>query len=307
MYRTIPLLLILATCAFPVNAQGADASLPEILKAVQKNVDFLKEHLVDLISEEVVVIEEFDDKGKTKKITNIVSEYRTFPEITNAISDCSVVYEIIESLMPVGILREERELQSVKENNKAQRLDRYKFNEHFWAGGSSFVELLFFFDKQNEKCFDYDLKGVEKNNSRDVYVIGIKQKEASIGAKYTEINEYIHWGIQHAGSMLIDAETMEIVRLNRNRVSIYYNTKRAGNSPIYDMFPYSTARYTASTQYEYEKVKIRDQYLTLPVAKTVELIRSNGKLGSSYKYRYSNHRAFGADTKISFDTAAENQ
>ena len=299
------LLLILTMCVFTVNAQDTGASLPEILDAVQKNVDFLKEHIVDLISEEEIIAEEFNDKGKVKKTTNIISEYRIFPELTNSTSGCHAVYEIIESLLPAGILREERELLSAKENNKTQRLDKYEFTEQFWAKGSSYIELFFLFDKQNEKCFDYELKGVRRINNRNVYEIGIKQKESDAGTKQTSENENISWDIKFAGFALIDTGTREIVQLNRDKFGININTRRPGKSPIAGMFPYVTIRYFLFTQYEYGKVKIDDQYLTLPVAKTFKLFRINEQLHASYKYRYRNHKVFTVDTKISFDPIEE--
>ena len=301
IFSAICVLSVLAICVFIANARDADASLPEILQAVQKNVDFLKEHLVDLISEEEITIEEFDDKGKAKKTKNIISEYRIFPETTGSIPDCRVIYEIIESLLPVGILREERELLSVKENNRTQRLDKYSFTEDFWASGGSYIELLVLFDKQNEKCFDYELKGDKNTNGRNVYEIGIKQKGADVGTKELGKNEKISWNITYEGSALIDAGTMEIVQINRDRIDIKIDTRRTEKSSITGMFPYVTTRYFLFTQYEYEKVKINNQYLTLPVAKIARLFRINEQLYISYKYRYGKHRVFAVDTKISFD------
>jgi hypothetical protein len=303
LFLSIPVM-----CAIPVNARDTNTSLSEILQAVQQNVDFLKENIIDLISTEEITIEEFNDRGRRTRATNIISEYRIFPETTSLIFDCRVIYEITESLLPTGILREEREILSVKENNRMQRPDRFEFEEPFWARGSSYVELLVLFDKQNEKCFDYELQGVENINDRNLYVIGIKQKEADVGTAHTERNENISWDVKYEGSALIDAGTMEIVQLNRGRVNINYNTRtqRAKKSPIHEMFPsVAIARYVLFTRYEYERVKINDQFLTLPVAKTVELFRENGQLNTSYKYRHSNHRAFAVDTKIFFDTKDE--
>jgi len=54
-------------------------------------------------------------------------------------------------------------------------------------------------------------------------------------------------------------------------------------------------------KHEYEKVKIQDIFLTLPVAKTVEVVREKGQPATSYRYRYSDHRAFTVGTIISFD------
>jgi len=58
-------------------------------------------------------------------------------------------------------------------------------------------------------------------------------------------------------------------------------------------------------QYEYEKVKIKDQYLNLPVSKTVRLFRENGQFYASYKYTYTNHTVFTVDRKILFGPIVE--
>ena len=300
----ICLFLITAMCAVSLNATNADISLSEILQAVQKNTDFLKENIIDLISEEEITIEEFNDKGKRTRIANIVSEYRIFPEKTTSITDCRIVYEIVESISSAGILREEREILSAKENNKTQRLDRYEFNEHISARVGSYVDLFILFDKQNEKCFKYELTGIEKNNDRDVYVINIEQKETDIGIKETVNNEHLTWKVKYGSSAWIDADTMEVVRLARGAIDLYY-TQRPGKSSIFDIFPVVTSRYVLYTQYDYEKIRIRDKFMTLPVAKTVELFRPDGKLNTSYKYRYGDYRAFTVDTKILFGTAEE--
>ena len=301
----IQFLLISTMCAVSASAQDADISFSEIFQAVRKNVDFLKENIIDLLSSEEITIEEFNDSGKTTKTTNIISEYRIFPEIKNSIHNCRVIYDITESLLPTDILREERVLLSAKENGKTQRLDKYEFSEHFLAKGSSYVDFFILFDEQNEKCFNYELKGVEKLNGRDVYVIEIKQRNADVGTKHTETIENIFWNIKYEGSALIDAETMEIVQLKRDGVSLNYRAQRNGSSPINEIFPYVTTRYVFFTQYEYEKVKIKDQYLNLPGSKTVRLFRENGQLYASYKYRYGNYMAFTVDTKILFDAIDE--
>jgi len=294
-------LLIPAMCAVPATAGDADISLPEILQAVQKNTDFLKENIIDLISTEEIAIEEFNEKGKRTRAANIISEYRIFPEKTSSISDCRVVSEIVETFSLAGMLLEERELLSAKENDRTQRIDRYNFKEPIWASGSSYVDLFILFDKQNEKCFEYKLNGVESNNGRDVYVINVEQKEPDIGIKQTGENKNLSWKIKYGSSVWIDADTMEVVRLTRDRIDLFYNNVSGPGKPsIFNIFPHVTARYVFSAQYEYEKVRIRDYFLTLPVAKTVELFRPDGKLDTSYKYRYGSHKAFTADTNISF-------
>ena len=300
-------MMVLAICTVPVNAQNADISLLDILQAVQKKVDFLKEHLSDLISTEEITVEEFNDEvkttgifsGKTTKTTNIVSEYRLFPEFARTVSNCRVVSEMLESLLPVDILREERTLLSVKENNKTQKIDRFTFDEPFWTRGSSYINLLILFDKQSQDCFDYQLRGTGKIGDRNVYEIGIKQKEADIGETISDEKTKISWKGKYEGLALIDAKTMDILQLTRDKVNIYNVIHQEVKLPAGRiLIPQGIVRYALFTRHEYTKMKINDQFLTLPVTKTVELYGENEQIISTYKYRYSDHKVFYVDTKI---------
>jgi len=61
------ILLFSVMCAIFVNAQELSNSLSEILRPVQENVEALKELNINLIAEEEITIEEFDNKGKKRK------------------------------------------------------------------------------------------------------------------------------------------------------------------------------------------------------------------------------------------------
>ena len=290
--------LVLAICIVPVNAQDSDIQLSTILQSVQKNINLMREQIIDLISEEEILIEEFDNDGKKKKTINVLSEYRIFPEKANMIHDCRIIEEINESLLPTGILHEERTVISIKENGKKIN----DFTEQFWAKGSSYVDLFILFDKQNEKCFDYKLKEVDKIGERAVYKIEIKQKEADTGEKNTKQDKSISWNTKYEGFALIDAATMEVVQLNRDRFEINYTRQYA--IPITRKLKIITlplGRYNVLTQYEYDKIKINDRSMALPVSKTIELFKENGQLDTVYKYKYGKHKAFNVSTKIKFN------
>ena len=213
-YCSLALMIVLISgiCAIHAGAQDSDAYLLKILEAVQKNVNSQKERMVDYVSKEEITVEEFNDEGKIKKTTNIISDYRIFPETASVISDCRIVSEILGSVQPSGILREEREMLSVKEDNNIIK----EFTEAVWAKGNSYVDYFILFDKQNEKCFDYKLIGrMEEPNA---YVIEIKQKEIDIGK-----NEKLKWELNYEGFAFIDTNTMEIVQLNRKGVGYHVN------------------------------------------------------------------------------------
>ena len=291
---TTRLLLFSVICAVSVNAQNTGAYLSEILKTVQKNTDRLKELNANLLADEEITIEEFDDKGK-KKTTNVVSEYR----VIRTKSDKPFSYDIPQ---------EDRKVLSVKENGKNKKTK--KFDEPFFLNfANSFTDLFVAFDKQNEKDFYYTLRwfslsdlrdknstflrnryssfkfdGIEKFKGRNVYILDILQKETDTGKTISNWK----WSAKYFSVALIDIETMEIVQLHRQRIVIV-----EGDIVIKECF----------TQIEYDKVKVGDQILTLPVAKTVEVYRKkDGKLEAVYKYKYSNYKAFTIDVKIKYGT-----
>ena len=298
----IPLLLISTICAVHVSAQELYTDISEILQAVQKNVDSQKERLIDILSKEEITLEEFDNKGELAEIANIISDYRVFPGTINKISDCRVLYsEILEFTRSPGILREERVILSTENNGWIEK----KSYGDFWAKGNTYVDLFSAFDKQNEKCFDYkfigegkiSLTGTGKIKERNVYAIEIKHKETNIGQ-----TEKLSWVLKHGGIALIDVGTMEIVRLSRSvNYHITYNNFSTNWRGRVFALEDQIEKYVYSIEYEYDKVKIGDQFLTLPLVKIAKIFRENGQLAAVYTYRYRDHRAFNASVKISFD------
>ena len=302
----IPMMLITWICAVMANAQGLNVSSSKnaqdiqakIIQSVQENVDFMKEHVVDLLSIEEVTIEEFDVKGKLTKTTDITSEYRVFSEAIKNSSDCSFAYEALESTMPAGILRDERVILSAKENNKTQRAERFNFNEPVWSKGHNHAGYLVFFDKLYENCFYYSLNGVEKIDGRDAYGIEVMKREEEVGE-----SKGMSWKLAYLTTAWIDAETMDVVQLNRNNLAVTY-TYAISTADLQKFRSMPDIRkvisYTVNAQYKYGKVKINDQLLTLPTEKTIRFIRENGQLETAYKYRYNDYKAFNVATKILF-------
>jgi len=354
-------LLVWAVCAVPASAQNADdaniadISISEILSAVQKNVDFLKENIVDLVGSEEITVEEFNNRGKTEKTTSVISEYRIFAGSVNNASGCDFVSEALYlpqsrrlinisqevSGVPreaLGIPREERKTLSVKVNNKTPRTGRVMFYEPDWVEEHSFAGYLVLFNKQYEKCFNYKLSGVEKINNRTTYVVEITSKESG-GEETADMPP----NSVYKSVALIDAETMDIVQLSRGRVDVNHDAladvsnadpvatlnrilsneipsaewylhhevlnkilqsninKGVRDDPLY---AYMVRPFTMLdsweyffTRYEYGKVKIGDQFLTLPVEKIIEVFEivtnkkeAVGRLAAVYKYSYSDYK-----------------
>jgi hypothetical protein len=287
-------------CAVFVNAQDSDVSISEILQAVQKNVALLKELNTNLVAEEEITIEEFDENRKIKKKTEVISEYRIIPTKS-------------EGLFSYGVPQEERTVLSAKENGKVKKIKKFVEPKSIFWTINSCTDFFVLFVKQNEEHFKYELNGtdlsvlidkqnerysyykfneIEKFKGRNVYIIDIEQKEAEIG----KLGSYWRWNIKYIGVALVDIETMEIVQINRRRVIMnrYLNSiiGLGARRAIHLNYHF--------VQHEYDKVKINDQFLTLPVAKTVEVYRMNGQLDTVYKYKYSNYKEFTVDTKIEY-------
>lgn len=307
-------LLVSITCAVTVNAQDTDIYLSNILQVVQKYVDSQKEQIVDFLSKEEITIEEFNGKTKPVNITSIISDYRVFPEKATVISDCRIISEILTSLQP-DIMQEDREVLSIKRNNRKVK----EFTEDVWARGNNYIDIFILFDKQNEQCFEYKFVGRGKIKERNVLAIEVKQKSIDIGrndiddAKSNDRGERmvgISWHSAYQGIVLIDAVTMEIVQLSRDGIDyiLTYKTPPIIHPITGKVLPtiiYKEKKYIIFIQYEYDKVKIGDHFLTLPVTKTVKLFQDNGQLDTVYTYRYSDYKSFGVGTKIMFDEMEE--
>ena len=268
------ILLISGIYVIPVNAQDSVILNPNILQAIQKNVDFLEEQITNFLSHEETTIEEFDNKGRIKKTTKIISEYRAVLETAKPKQFYSV---------QSNLLNEERNVLSAKENGKDKKIKNYP--EPFpLKTGDGYTDLFVVFSKENEKYFDYKVKGIEKNKERNAFIIEIQQKENDIG----KIENW-SWNVRYEGYVWVDIDTLEVIQLKRNMIAVEYKI-----IPEYIV----VKREYFSTRYEYDKVWIKSQFLMLPVIKTIELFQENGQLSAVYKYNYSDFKSFDSSINI---------
>jgi len=349
----------------------------KILKNVQKQVDLLKENLVNIISRE-----ELSNEVVTLSKKVEITEYRVslISEPTSAIPDCGVVAKLLNPLEPPYLLQEKRSLLFVERKRGAG-----SFFPQLIEGTvrNGFVELIVPFDKQYEKCFDYKLLGAAKINGRNAYVISVLGREISkeeeiikitrktVGDKfvdekngvtmrerrlikeggiigediideeekpivdivnyptkfgddgvpitepvsrtYKDQNTEMAWEINFGGYALIDAETMDIFQFNKGRIDVNLTGITDSEGYFY-------------VQTEYEKIKIKDQFFTLPVTRKyhhfvrgktqVERGRLPITLGT-FEYTdtahllfraectYSDYRLFDVNTQITYGTPEE--
>ena len=208
----VQILLILGVCVISINAQDSEISLSpvskesheqhileniqvvqtKVLQNIQKQVDLLKENLVNIVSHEESLSERggtYDSAGPNRKdniqTKSILSEYRVSYNGATVINpDCGIVAKILNPVEHPYVLQEERNLLSEKitvNNAKVTTWHSYTQLEQFYLGiaRNSFVELIIPFDKQYEKCFEYKLLGVTKIKDRDVYIMEVMGKEKS--------------------------------------------------------------------------------------------------------------------------------
>jgi len=219
-YCSLALLIVLISGICAIHAGAQDSEFPgsapkdvqtqrnnvedvqnlqiKILQAVQRQVDLLKENLVDITSREEVIREniEFSESKEQQliKTHDIISDYRISfqKETTPIIPDCGVVAKILNAAEPPYILQEERTTRTEKAPvlKNGTRESGVSGLEQFFmdTARSGFLELIVPFDKQYEKCFDYKLLGIAKINERNVYVMDVKGKEKTSEKGITEKN-----------------------------------------------------------------------------------------------------------------------
>jgi len=306
-------MLFLKMFVVTINAQNLEYSLTNILQSIQNNIELQKEQIINIFSKEEITVKEYDKNIKPVITTNIISNYRIFPVKDSIITDCQIVFQIISSMQP-SIMLEDREILSIKRNNKNIK----DFTEDIWAKGNNYTDIFIIFDKQNEKCFDYKLLDIENIDGRKVLAIEIKQKKMDFGKNdldnVVKNNSdmkmiSISWNLTYEGIILVDAETMEIVQLYRDGIEYIethkYNNKPPLNNAKDNWIIFKEEKYYFFINYKYEKIMIGGHNYTLPTNKTVKLFRENGQLDTVYEYRYSNYGAFSTDAKVMFDVIEE--
>jgi len=318
-YFAMPALLAFAIFAAAGNAQDSETAVSAIssdkvqtlqkviVQRLQKNTEYLKENIIDLISRET-----FTYEGINTLRQKTISDFLIIPDRVkaNEHTGCNFI-DVKDSLHLTGFVKEERRVLSNAANHNRN------YFEHKMAAGSGVGALLILFDKKYEDCFDYKLAGIGKTRERDVYSLEITQvKGDDVVTVPVKTNEGLPIlnivPIKFNSVAWIDAETLEIVRLDRKpyRRNIEFMSK-------------ITEWDVSTIQHEYDQIKIKDHFLTLPVAKTVKWFQPEARnknlldfilfrkkkeefiLTEVFNFTYSDYRAFEVDTKITFAAPEE--
>ena len=334
-----------------------------------EQVDLLKKYLINVVSKEEVVVEYWDNDKKDKKDKKNEKDEDKPSKTNNIISDNRIIQKKIKKQsLPCDMLvleknrrnflEEERKLLSAKENGKTVKSIK---NPPWAEEQNSFAELLIFFDKENEHCFNYNLIGVTKVKERDAIIMEVELEKSrmpfdlimatrlNVRHRLPNLDDYA----LRIDRVLFDAETLEIIQYRKARMlpgkrwlppAIEYKPYRDG----YDEHTVEVRvhleidpRKIKFYQIDYGKIKIRDQFLTLPVEKSVSIffedvvkiywsaLLSNSDVLSrgnyireklsdmlttpdllsfareTHNYKYSDYKSFGADVKIKYGTAEE--
>ena len=152
------------------------------------------------------------------------------------------------------------------------------------------------------------------NKSGNIYAE--EKKVETTGALYSDVAFFLNMDempVDYKYIALIDAETMDIVQLrgddkldlshwtkntngidNVNRTREIVDTlipKCLYSKPVNCLPFWEYYRF----RYEYGKVKIADQFLTLPISKTIEILRKNERPAAVYKYVFSGFKSAAAN------------
>ena len=325
----MPALLASAILTTAGNAQDSETAVSAIssdkvqnlqriiVQRLQKNTEYLKENIIDLISRETFSIEDhsrlYPEFGKAKQ--NTISDYLLIPDRVkaNEHTGCNFI-DVNDLFQLTGFVKEERRILSNAANHNRN------FADHKVAYGSGVGALLILFDKKYEDCFDYKLAGLGKIREREVYSLEITQVKgddiATVPGKTPDELPFLNIvEIKFNGVAWIDAETLEIVRLDRKPFRRYYD--------FYDVIVPAGREDVVTIQYEYDQIKIKDNFLTLPTAKTVKWFGADKRnkslldiilfrkqkeilvLTDQFNFTYSDYKAFEVDTKITFGAPEE--
>ena len=277
-------------CTAPVNIKNSKVPLSEIIQIVQKNVNSLKEQIINFVSIEEFTFEEFNNSGKKAKTLNILSDYR-------------VVHEQSASAESTKIISEEtRNILSVKEDGKEKYVENYA--DFITAKHNPYDDLFIWFNKDTEKCFDYRLDNSVNIKKRKTHVIRISPKRnvLDIGQVCRAID------MSNDGFVYIDTETTNILRSSK-KPSLYI--REFDYVPPFNYTPLDSPKcftkpcvYVIQYEYDYGDVMIGDQAWRLPISKQVkvEVVKTTYDMQPwlVYKYRYIDHKTFTVGTKIWF-------
>jgi len=156
---------------------------------------------------------------------------------------------------------------------------------------NGFDALFSWLDKENEKCFDFELLGSEAIESRDAYKIRVTaKKDAKRAGKICQSFQK-GWN----STIWIDRETMQVARLLTDPVKI--NIPRIVNLFVKGAF-------VSIDSFDYAPVAFGQEHWWLPVANHI-ILKTDEWVIQEGRSEYRDYQLFTSFTKIKFENLQE--
>ena len=254
----------------PVHPQEAPGpAAVDIASRVQKNVAAFQELLPDFICDERVTRHEIE-QGKVTREDRFISSFR----VTRRKSPVS-------STSPVFL--ETREVISATVKGKPATVRNYVPPIGVTDGFND--DLFYFFDKEKEKCFDFELAGSEKIRGRTTLILSIRAKDnvKRIGGKCSSLSP------GETSKAFVDSELMQVMRLQLFPTGYL---QFAGPLSRWN------GKYVIYQSIDYAEVFINGVPYWLPAAKRAEFVKLKGQRSYLYVVEYSNFHKFDVSAKV---------
>lgn len=255
----------------PFHAQEARGpAAADIVSRVQKNVAAFQILLPDFICDERVTSQTIE-KAKVTEEERVISSFR----VTRRKSP-------VRSASPMFL--ESREVISATVNGKPTTVRNYVLPLGVRGGFSD--DLLYFFDKEKEKCFDFELAGSEEIRGRTALVLSIRVKDnvGLIGGKCSSLPP------GKTSKAWVDSESMQVLRLQMfsTRILMYTTPWNRGHNGEYLFYP----------SIDYAEAFINGTPYWMPAAKRGEFVKSKEQRSYLYVVEYSNYHKFQVSTNV---------
>lgn len=254
----------------PVHPQeAAGPATVDIVSRVQRNVAAFQELLPDFICDERVTKQDME-QGKVTREDRFISSFRVTRRKSPA-----------RSTSPMFI--ETREVISATVKGKPATVRDYVLPIGVTGGFSD--DLFYFFDKEKEKCFDFELAGIDKIRGRTALLLSIRVRDnvIRIGGRCSSLSP------GRTSKAWVDSESMQIMRLQ------LFPTR-------YLQFAGPLSRwngeYLIHQSIDYAEVLINGAPYWLPAAKRAEFVKLKGQRSFLYVVEYSNFHKFDVSAKV---------
>lgn len=272
--------LVILSLFLTASVSAQDASISDILPRVQENVAILKSQTGNFICGESSGQGYSSYAKGTRSSTLRYIRYIPVPSDGKSFRPSSYeMYGEINVGNTKTIIK-----QYTYDGNKTQ----FKKSNKILNG---FDALFSWLDKENERCFDFELLGNEAIDSRDVYKIKAKAKpDAKKAGKICQSFQE-NWN----STIWIDRETMQVVRLLTDPIKV--NIPRIA-------YILTKGTIFSIDRFDYAPILVGQESWWLPVANH-HTMKRNDKVFQEGDSEYRDYKMFKSSVKIEFENHIE--